>query len=204
MAAPKNLKERKRIYDHALKLFAEQGYTKTKYSDIAEAAGSTKSMVQHYFPKKEMLVQEYLNEHLESIAKEAEQYAGGDIMKLFIMMGLIHFHTLLNDEKMRLFFNDLLASRELTDIIVRAERDWAGTQLEPVVEGPVFVKDALTVALGGAYELMFQATRSDVPISAAYVEYAAFGPFALSIGYDRGTIVSLMEECISEFDPANL
>ena len=200
MAAPKNLKERQRIYDHALKLFAKQGYTKTKYSDIAEASGSSKSMVQHYFPKKELLVREFLNEHLESIAKEAEAYAGDDIMKLFCMMGLLHFHTLLNDETMSLFYGDLLASRELTDIIVEAERDWAGARLEGASEGPIFVKDALTVSLGGAYELMFQAVKSGKRLSASYVEYAAIVPFALSIGYERESIVAILEECISEFE----
>ena len=201
MAAPKKEKERKRVYDEAIRLFQQQGYTKTKYSDIAAACGGTKSMVQHYYPKKEQFAIEYLNKHLEGIAKEAQKYAGEDTMKLFCMMGLMHFHTLLNDPAMKLFYDDILASRELTSVLTKAERDWAQVRLDVPNDGPVFVKDALTTALGGAYELMFQARREGKQLSASYVEYAGMLPFAMSIGYSRQEIIDILEECISNFQP---
>lgn len=201
MAAPRKDKERQRVYEEAIRLFGKQGYTKTKYSDIAAACGGTKSMVQHYYPKKELLAAEYLNQHLEDIAKQAQNYAGDDTLKLFCMMGLIHFHTLLNDTDMKLFYNDILASRELTTVLVEAERDWARTQISSSEDSPIFVEDALTTALGGAYELIFQAQKEGKRLSASYVEYAGIVPFALSIGVDRETIVGILEKCIADFQP---
>ncbi|MBE6736733.1 MAG: TetR/AcrR family transcriptional regulator [Ruminococcaceae bacterium] len=201
MAAPRKDNERQRVYQHALELFRQQGYTKTKYSDIAKACGGTKSMVQHYFPKKELLAIEFLNEHLEELARQVEKDAGEDPLKLFCMMGLRHFNFLLNNEEYRYFIDDLLSNRELTGAIVEAEREWAQTRIVPPIEGPVYVQDALTVALGGAYELIFHAQKEGKPLSASYVEYAGIVPFALSIGYDRDTIIGILEECISEFDP---
>ena len=201
MAKPKNTEERNRIERIAFRILTDKGVSSTSFADIASRAGVTRSLVQHYFPKKELLAIEFLNEHLEELARQVEKDAGEDPLKLFCMMGLRHFNFLLNNEEYRYFIDDLLSNRELTGAIVEAEREWAQTRIVPPIEGPVYVQDALTVALGGAYELIFHAQKEGKPLSASYVEYAGIVPFALSIGYDRDTIIGILEECISEFDP---
>ena len=54
MAAPRNDEERARLYAAAMRLFGEKGYVATSYQDIADACDTSKSVVQHYYPRKEM------------------------------------------------------------------------------------------------------------------------------------------------------
>ncbi len=59
--------KRSLILDKAAKLFAESSYPSTRMMDIAEACGTSKSMLYHYFPKKDDLLYAILIEHLEEI-----------------------------------------------------------------------------------------------------------------------------------------
>lgn len=60
------------ILDAAAVLFAEMGYPNAKMQDIAEACSATKSMLYHYFPTKDDLLQALLSEHLERLIQEIE------------------------------------------------------------------------------------------------------------------------------------
>jgi len=52
----KSEKTRRRIYDAALKLFEEQGFSKTTMRDIAQAAGTSPGLAYRYFARKQDLV----------------------------------------------------------------------------------------------------------------------------------------------------
>ena len=53
-----------KIINCAAILFSKVGYPSAKMQDIAEACGSTKSMLYHYFPTKNDLLFSMLNQHL--------------------------------------------------------------------------------------------------------------------------------------------
>jgi len=53
-----------KIINCAAILFSKVGYPAAKMQDIAEACGSTKSMLYHYFPTKNDLLFSMLNQHL--------------------------------------------------------------------------------------------------------------------------------------------
>lgn len=53
-----------RILDAAADLFADQGYAGARMDEIAKACGVSKSMLYHYFEKKEDVLFEILQEHL--------------------------------------------------------------------------------------------------------------------------------------------
>lgn len=55
------------ILDTAAKLFARDGYANAKMADIAKKCGASKSMLYHYFPKKDDILFELLKEHLEDL-----------------------------------------------------------------------------------------------------------------------------------------
>ncbi|MBX3498526.1 MAG: TetR family transcriptional regulator [Alphaproteobacteria bacterium] len=65
------------ILDAAAVLFAEVGYPNAKMQNIAERCGATKSMLYHYFPTKDELLQAMLSEHLERLIQEIAQASGG-------------------------------------------------------------------------------------------------------------------------------
>jgi AcrR family transcriptional regulator len=71
--------KRQAILDAAAVLFAQAGYANVKMTDIARACGASKSMLYHYFSKKEDVlfeimrdqIQEYLDATQEVVARAA-------------------------------------------------------------------------------------------------------------------------------------
>lgn len=62
------------ILDAAASLFAEYGYAGSKMEDIAERCGVSKSMLYHYFKKKEDVLFDMLQQHVLSIVDELESF----------------------------------------------------------------------------------------------------------------------------------
>lgn len=184
MPAPRNDKERDRIYTHAIGLFMERGYTKTAYKDIAAACGTTKSMVQHYFPKKEMLAERFFEEKLDEFLAQAQSVMpdGYSQLDLLTCVGLLHYDYILNDEQASLFCADILESRSLTGKVVAEEYEWASRLLEDSTPEGTSMMAQITVALGGAYDLMYRAHATDEKILASSVQFAAMLAFWLPMG----------------------
>lgn len=59
--------KRELIMDHAARLFSDAGYPNARMMDIAVACGASKSMLYHYFPKKENILYAILIEHMEEL-----------------------------------------------------------------------------------------------------------------------------------------
>lgn len=196
MSAPRNDNQRKRIYDAAIKLFAEQGYKGTTYSDIANACDVSKSIVQHYFPKKELLAENYFSEHLDALLKDVTQQTVTDPLHVICMIGLRHFNYMLNDQEMHQFNEDVIASRDLTNIIIEEEKRWAIDYLQR--EGDSSIGDALVCALGGAYELIYQGHKSGKHLDAEYIERLSFIPFAMHLGKSLKEAEAIIDECSLE------
>lgn len=64
--------KKKEILDAAAKLFARVGYANAKMADIAAKCGASKSMLYHYFPKKEDVLFEMLKEHMQTVLTSLE------------------------------------------------------------------------------------------------------------------------------------
>ena len=88
MAAPRKDDERARLYAAALRLFGEKGYIATSYMDIAVACHTSKSVVQHYYPCKEMLLAHYIDDHFSWVIKKAQDLCPPqcDVLELLCMM----------------------------------------------------------------------------------------------------------------------
>lgn len=195
MAAPRNDEERDRIYEAAIGLFRERGFNKVSYREIAEACDTSKSMVQHYFPKKELFAIRFYEQHTEELFARAFELSpdADDPITTFALMGLMHFDFLLNDVEHRLLIDDWLESRSLTDVVVAVQREWAQAHLHATTS--VSVADALTISLGGAYELVYQRKKDGSSPTALYVERAALVPFALVMGASREQVEETLQRC---------
>lgn len=64
--------KRQGILDAAAVLFAQAGYANVKMMDIAKACGASKSMLYHYFQKKEDVLFEIMREQLQSYLAATE------------------------------------------------------------------------------------------------------------------------------------
>lgn len=69
------------ILDAAAALFGQQGYFGCKMQDIAKECNVSKSMLYHYFAKKEDVLFEILRQHLERIRDSLEELNGNVISK---------------------------------------------------------------------------------------------------------------------------
>lgn len=69
--------KRQGILDAAAVLFAQSGYANVKMVDIAKACGASKSMLYHYFPKKEDVLFEIMKEQVQSYLEATEAVAAG-------------------------------------------------------------------------------------------------------------------------------
>ena len=64
--------KRQGILDAAAVLFANSGYANVKMEDIARACQASKSMLYHYFPKKEDVLFQIMREQVESYLQATE------------------------------------------------------------------------------------------------------------------------------------
>lgn len=195
VAAPRNEEQRNAIYNAAIALFSLYGFKGATYSDIADACSVTKSVVQHYFPKKELFVEMYFDRHMEDLQQRAGLSVEDDPLRAFCAMGLLHFHYLLSDAKMRRFNEDIVASRELTSVMVEREREWATGHLPS--EDADELADIITAALGGAYELVFQGWRGGRHLEAEAVERVALVPLAVYLGKTREQVEEIIGDCMA-------
>jgi AcrR family transcriptional regulator len=64
--------KRQAILDAAAVLFARSGYANVKMMDIAQACGASKSMLYHYFPRKEDVLFQIMKEQVQSYLEATE------------------------------------------------------------------------------------------------------------------------------------
>ena len=72
MAKPKNTEERNRIERIAFRILTDKGVSSTSFADIASRAGVTRSLVQHYFPKKDIFIEDFIRRCLNEISSIVE------------------------------------------------------------------------------------------------------------------------------------
>jgi AcrR family transcriptional regulator len=65
--------KRQGILDAAAVLFARSGYANVKMADIARQCGASKSMLYHYFPRKEDVLFQIMREQVQSYLEATEE-----------------------------------------------------------------------------------------------------------------------------------
>lgn len=184
MPAHRNDRERNRIYEQAIRLFLERGYANTAYKDIAAACGTTKSTVQHYFPKKELLAERYFREKIDEFVSRAHSVLpeNGSSLDLLTCIGLIHFDFLLNDQRGMRLCADLLENRSLTNKILGEEFQCAEKFIKGNEPRNTTMKAQFFIALGGAHDLIYRTLHSGEKLAASTVEYATMLALWLPMG----------------------
>ncbi|NPT46481.1 TetR family transcriptional regulator [Paraburkholderia sp. 1N] len=64
---------RERILDHAIVLIMERGYNGFSYRDLSELVGVKTSSIHYYFPSKEDLVLEAVNEYSDNVLNSMQE-----------------------------------------------------------------------------------------------------------------------------------
>jgi AcrR family transcriptional regulator len=63
------------IVEHAARLFAERGFHGASIADLADACGTSKSLLYHYYKSKEDILFDVMHSHVRALLDAAEQVA---------------------------------------------------------------------------------------------------------------------------------
>ncbi len=181
MARKRNEAERERLLQVAYKLMTEQGFENTSLSDIAKTANITKSLVQYYFPAKEIiattLIERGLNTILKQISNDKDlEFPNSTIMGLAV--GYVLFNYSFNNNIItKYLIQEYLENRLYTMQVVDAGLNWF-EEKEPRLfaklreEDPHF-DDKLSFAFGGIIEYVYECNENGQEIDSDFViEYA--------------------------------
>ncbi|MCG0749129.1 putative transcription regulator (putative) [Lactiplantibacillus plantarum] len=175
MPRRKNTQRRMEIVNTAFRLFAEQGYANVQMKDIAIACDISKSLLQHYFPKKIVLLSTMLNElTLSAFIYSNEQLTMlSSYQRTMIQMSFV-LRMLDENPTMEHFIQDIFESPELTTEMVLVTLDW----LEAIgVEGEAaMIRYALNFALSGGMAVFFKRKilRASVGMIAENIDQAFY------------------------------
>ncbi len=171
--------QRDRILALATAAFAELGYPSASMSQLAQACGTSKARLYHYFPSKESLLFESLDRYVRRLLDvvegvRARGLAPRDELAALVRALLIEYRdsrerhvALLNDVK---FLSP--EQRERIESRERAVVDAVAGSLERVAPGrfPPAERKPATMALFGMINFTFAWLRPDGPMS--YERYA--------------------------------
>src|SRR5690606_2608083 len=76
--APDYDDRRQAIADRAAELFARMGFHRASIADLAEARGTSKSALYHYYASKEAILFDILHDHTELLLEAAQGIAAGN------------------------------------------------------------------------------------------------------------------------------
>lgn len=168
MGRPRNEEEVERLQETAFELFAVKGLDATSYSDIAKNAYVTKSHVQHYFPKKEMLVARFVDRSLNAIveiAKGLPEFEALDPLSKLVYVDYIQFYYAMYNEKMFRMSMDILLERSLTQAVIDAGIEFNLLHLMKYdeVNAPDQLEEAMRFLYGGIYDRLYDTKSKGTP-----------------------------------------
>lgn len=196
MARPRNIAGRDRVASAARRLFLTRGYTDTSYSEIADACGCTRSLVQLYFPKKQLLAIDFFDKLLTAAIDYLDDHnmrTGNDFADMYVI-GQLHFWFLLTDDNLRRFTLDILGSRALTEEVLAFDAQWGFNFVgaDTTVRESRLTSDTV-MAMGGFYELLYQSLKHDQEFDMPYWLRKVMVEFMIGFGHRHEDAVALLE-----------
>ena len=108
---------KRQIIQATLDMFVERGYYGTKTSQISKRAGISEGLLFHYFPTKEMLLEELINIGLEGMRMpmQIEAENGLDFFSRFTTMLFLHVEKNPFIAKMFVFMGHVVQAEEIPE-----------------------------------------------------------------------------------------
>ncbi len=163
-------KRREAILEAAAHLYARRGFLGASIADLAKAAGTSKSLIYHYFPSKDDILHEVMATHLDALVAAADDAtSAGDaetrlrtlthaFMRLYVGAGDSH-KVLLNEL-------DNLPPGRRAEVVAKQRRIIATVEaliVDVRPEGPAF---PLTMLFFGMINWTHTWFRPEGPVSA--------------------------------------
>ena len=173
MAKGRNAATERSVLHAAWDLFCACGVDKTSYTELAERSGVSRPLVQRYFPKKDLLVEECVRRIRQ------ESVAVGDACVACAMpgtppspLGLLYARGQVNvaayfaDEGVRRLMCGVFASQSLPQQTIAEGLRWTMHEVLPerVLPDQVDEPDEIIMAMGGMYELIYTYLRKNTEL----------------------------------------
>lgn len=192
-------------YEQAARhLFLEKGYARTSIRDIAEACGVEKTNVQKHFPHKDLFIDHFFEDLLDSSDEFFEKRGKlpDDYYQALYLVGQIHFAFLLSSPEMRRLTLDIVSDRKLTETMIQLDVRWATQYLSGFsLEEQQTFADNVAVVMGGMYELLYRKLSSGAEVDPAAFQQLAMRLFTFVQGISREDAVALFPpDLLTEHD----
>lgn len=160
MPRPENPELVNEIVNQADALFRKRGYRAASYSKIAEAAGTTKGLMQYHFKKKDELACTVMARALDRAAdalgyEQRPQTASLQSFEQLYRIGQVYFAYLLHENGYRLFLQDIVSDFALVDRVLAFNLSWAldyAYLSEKAADRAVV--ESVVMSMGGFYSLV--------------------------------------------------
>lgn len=171
MSRSENIELRRKLSAAIWRLLCNKGLDATSYQDIANEAGVSRSLVQHYYPRKMDFAVDFLEGLLEIAAtvSSIDAYARKETLTPLDAqrMGCLYYGYLLDENGARAVLFDILKNREFADELMRQHYEWALLNLNPTLPPYERRTEEVIMTWGGFYELMYASVKQgmtfDVP-----------------------------------------
>lgn len=155
MARPRNAQMEQAVYDCGFRLLLNRGYAATSYQAIADEVGTTRALVQHYLPRKELLLRSFIEKLLaffdEWVVSERGQIG---LWENLALTGQLYFSFLFYD-RARDFAREFLSDRNASLAVIDANKAYQHAKTAEEQEDERFLSDELVRIIGGSYEVVF-------------------------------------------------
>lgn len=177
MARRRNEEERERLLQVAYKLMAEQGFENTSLSDIARAANITKSLVQYYFPAKEILattlIDRGLNKIFIQLSDDESLNFPSVAVKAFGVGYVLFNYSFFNPVITNYLIDEYLENRLYTMMVTDSGLDWFEKTYPKLMhklynEDPHFA-DKFSFALGGLIQYVYECRETNSEIDGDFI-----------------------------------
>ncbi len=178
----------------ARRLFLEKGYARTSIRDIAEACGVEKTNVQKHFPHKDLFIDHFFEDLLDSSDEffAKRKMLPDDYYQALYYIGQIHFAFLLSSEELRRLTLDIVSDRKLTETMIQLDVRWATQYLEGFsLEEQQTFADNVAVVMGGMYELLYRKLSSGAGIDPESFQQLAMRLFTFVQGIPEEDVATL-------------
>lgn len=177
MTRSENKELRQKLRTVLWRSLCEKGLDATSYQSIADDAGISRALVQHYYPRKMDFAADFLEGALLTAATvlKVEAYVRDEGLSPYDShrMGCLYYGFLLDEHGARGFLFDILKNRAFADELMRQHYSWALKNLDPTLPSYEDRTEGAIMAWGGFYELMYASiklgTPFDVPSKALFI-----------------------------------
>lgn len=182
------------ILKTAYTLFGAQAYDKVSLAHIAQGAGISKSLLQHYYPQKIDIVSHMLTTLLTSafayVAQDADK--AEDIMQTVSDFNRLFFKAVANNIKLHQFILSSVQQPDLLDVWIDTICQWLKNIYGEDTFSYLELKTALCFAMGGSMHL-FQ-HQDELGIDYRFFTEVHMKMILDFLHYDGETIQSILTE----------